>query len=87
MQTQTIFQAGNSEVVAIPKYLAKELNLKKGQKVIVEKAPDGEAIVIKKVNKTRTKTKAKVSSSTEFKKWLSNVIKEDSEILDELAVR
>ncbi len=87
MQTQTIFQAGNSEVVAIPKHLLEELKLKKGQKVTVEKAPDGETIVIKKVNKNSTITKTKVSSNTEFKKWLSNVIKEDAEILDELAVR
>ena len=86
MQTQTIFQAGNSEVVAIPKHLMKELNLKKGQKVIVDRTPGGEAIVIKKTNKTISTTK-KSATSKEFKKWLNTFMKENGEILDELAVR
>lgn len=85
MQIQTIFQAGNSDVVAIPKHLLEELNLKKGQKVTVEKASDDEAIMIRKASKS-TKSSRKVSH-TEFNKWLDKVIKEDAEILDELAVR
>ena len=86
MQTQTIFQAGNSDVIVIPKHLMKELNLKKGQKVIVDRTPDGEAIVIKKTNKTISTAK-KSATSAEFKKWLDTFMKENGEILDELAVR
>lgn len=85
MQTQTIFQAGNSEVVAIPKHLLEELKLKNGQKVTVDKASDDDAIVIRKASKS-IKPSRKVSK-TEFNKWLDKVIKEDAEILDELAVR
>jgi len=85
MQTQTIFRAGNSDVVAIPKDLLRELKMASGQKVIVARLPGEEAIVIKKaVKKVKTK-KGRVSE--EFKNWLSKVLKEDREILDELALR
>ncbi len=81
MQIQTVFQAGNSDVVA----LARELGFKRGDKVVVEKIPSDENIVtIRKVSAPKTK---KSVSSTEFKKWLDNVLVEDAEILDELADR
>lgn len=81
MQTQTIFQAGNSSVVAIPKIFG----FKKGERVVVEKISDNEdAIVIKKVSAKKQNGSA---SGTEFKKWLKNVLEEDAEILDELADR
>ncbi len=81
MQTQIIFQAGNSDVVAIPK----NFGFKRGEKVLVEKTSDGEDIItIKKVSARKQNESA---SSTEFKKWLNNVLEEDAEILDELADR
>ena len=40
MKPQRIFQAGNSQVVAIPKALAKELGLRVGHKVMMDKIPD-----------------------------------------------
>lgn len=81
MQVQTVFKAGNSEVVALPK----ELGFKKGDKVTVEKASDDENLVtIKKVSAKKTKNSA---SNAEFKRWLNNVLEEDGEILDELANR
>jgi len=81
MQVQTIFQAGNSDVVALPK----ELGFKRGEKVIVEKTSDSEDVVtIKKVFAKKTKNSA---SDAEFKRWLNNVLEEDAEILDELANR
>lgn len=84
MQTQTIFKAGNSEyVVTIPKALAEEINLKRGEKVEVDKTPDGE-VIIRRVTKAKGK---KTLVSNEFKKWLKEVLIEDAEILDELAVR
>ena len=84
MQTQTIFKAGNSEVVAIPKHILKDLNLKLGQKVTVNKAPGINAVLIQKV--TKEKIKPDVIGG-EFKKWLADVLDEDKEILNELAVR
>lgn len=81
MQVQTVFKAGNSEVVALPK----ELGFKKGDKVIVEKASDDDNFVtIKKVPAKKIKNSA---SDAEFKIWLKNVLEEDGEILDELANR
>lgn len=85
MQTQTIFRAGNSNVVAIPKDIQEELGLKRGQKVVVEKTPNGDA-VIKKVDRANRRVK-KSAVSEEFEKWLDQVLKEDAEILDELALR
>jgi len=84
MQIQTVFRAGNSNVVAIPKQLSKELGLKPGQKVFVEKDQASEAIVISKASKLKAK---KSATSKEFKKWLKEALKEDAEILDELALR
>ena len=84
MQTQTIFKAGNSEVVAIPKHILKDLNLKLGQKVVVNKAPGIDAVIIQKVTKNKTKTSA---VGGEFNKWLTNVLEEDKELLNELAIR
>lgn len=81
MQTQRIFQAGNSSVVAIPK----SFGFKKGEKVVVEKISDNEdAIAIKKVSAKKVNGSA---PNKEFKKWLKNVLEEDAEILDELAER
>lgn len=81
MQLQTIFQAGNSDVVALPR----ELGFKRGDKVILEKVSDNENLVtIKKVSAKKTKNP---TSDVEFKKWLNTVLVEDAEILDELANR
>lgn len=83
MSLQTIFQAGNSQTaVVIPKHISDQLGLKKGQKVIVDILPGEETVVLKKVQKV-TKSKAK----DEFQKWLSVFMKENGEILDELAQR
>ena len=85
MQIQKIFRAGNSDVVAIPKGLLREKNLKTGQEIIVEAAPFGDVIVIRKKQSKKSKSDAAVSK--EFKKWLRNVLEEDKEILDELELR
>lgn len=82
MYTQNLFQAGNSQVVAIPRELFDDMGFQKGQKVFVDKADD--AIVIKK---SIAKKAVAPASRTEFKKWLDTVLKEDAEILDELADR
>lgn len=82
MQTQTIFQAGNSNVVAIPADIFSEMQFKTGDQVIVEKV-DEDTIVVKK---SSSKTK-KSASKAEFHKWLKVFMDENGEILDELAQR
>ncbi|KKU04238.1 MAG: hypothetical protein UX88_C0002G0019 [Candidatus Woesebacteria bacterium GW2011_GWC2_47_16] len=82
MQIQTVFRAGNSSVVAIPKDLAKELKIKVGQRVIVEKTQD-DTLQIRKAIKRSQKT----PQQSEFKRWWKTFLKDNSEILDELAVR
>lgn len=83
MYAQNLFQAGNSQVVAIPKELFDDMGFQKGQKVFVDKADDN-SILIKKSTHPKVSPPA---SRTEFKKWLTNVLKEDEGILDELADR
>ncbi len=83
MQIQTVFKAGNSNVVAIPKDISKELGLNPGQKVTVEKT-EGDQLVIKKV--TRVKKEEKMVDE-DFKKWWRAFLKDNAEILDELALR
>jgi putative addiction module antidote len=81
MAIQSIFQAGNSNVVAIPKDLFEEMHLKTGEKVRVEKLGD-DAIVVTKVAKKKS-----VKKQAEFQKWLDQFITEDKELLGELADR
>lgn len=82
MQTQTIFRAGNSEVVSIPSNLADEYGYNQGLMVQVIPAGYSDDLIIRKVKKTK-KTKSKITS--EFNKWLKSTLDEDKEILDELA--
>jgi len=84
MRVQTIFRAGNSAVVAIPKDVAQEVGLRSGQKVVVSKLAQGQGVLVQKVSQ-KPKKESKVS--TEFKKWLDTVLEEDEEILNELALR
>lgn len=83
MQIQTVFKAGNSNVVAIPKEFVNDYGYEPGLQVMVNTYYDGNALMIKKVKTKSQKTVSKVSQ--EFKKWLNNTLEEDSEILDELA--
>jgi len=51
---------------------------------VVEKAPEGDSFVVRKAAIAKP---AKSVAEKEFKKWLKDALKEDKEILDELAVR
>jgi putative addiction module antidote len=81
MSIQTIFKAGNSKVVSIPSDLFRELDLKIGQKVVVEKNDD-ESIVIKKQTLGKN-----TKSKQDFQNWLDTFMTENGEALDELAQR
>lgn len=84
MDTQKVFRAGNSNVVAIPNHILQEVGFKRGQEVIL--APREDGILIQKITRNR-KSKKTSPVSTEFKKWLKKALEEDGEILDELALR
>jgi len=81
---QSIFQVGNSSVVSIPARLLEEIGMKKGQKVTVERIPDTDALVVRPVAK---KQASSLSETKEFQQWLDSFLKEDSQLLDELANR
>lgn len=87
MNTQTVFQVGNSHVVSIPKHLMKDLSLKSGQKVIVEKVGENELIIRRQPSKRSQSKKTSILSDREFKTWLTQFLERDGEILDELATR
>ena len=86
MQTQKVFQAGNSQVVAIPKDLARELGFHVGHKVIIEKTSDGMGLIVRRADEGMSK-KAKTETNKEFESWLSTMLDEDKELIQELAKR
>jgi antitoxin component of MazEF toxin-antitoxin module len=86
MQIQKVFQAGNSQVVAIPKDMAREMGFKVGRKVIMEKTPDGRGVVIMRADEGTPKL-SKVKANAEFQSWLTTVLDEDKDLIIELAKR
>ncbi|MEK7525347.1 MAG: AbrB/MazE/SpoVT family DNA-binding domain-containing protein [Patescibacteria group bacterium] len=82
MYNQTVFEAGNSLVVTVPKEIVRKLNLKPGNRVVVGPL-EGNRFHIEKP--TAIKPARKTASEKEFINWLDQTLKEDSEILDELA--
>lgn len=85
MDTQTIFRAGNSNVVAIPKHILREVGFKTGQKVVVQPTDDG--VVIKKA-KINNKSMVKSYSSKitpEFQAWMDGFLKKYGSTLKALA--
>ena len=81
---QSIFQVGNSNVVSIPSRLLQEIGMKRGQKVTVDRVPDTDAIIVRPVAK---KQSIASSETKEFQQWLNSFLKEDAQLLDELAHR
>ena len=82
MYNQTVFEAGNSLVVTVPKEIVRKLNLKPGNRVVVGPL-EGNRFHIEKP--AAIKPARKTASEKEFINWLDQTLKEDSEILDELA--
>lgn len=83
MQIQTVFRAGNSDVVSLPIDVKKEAGIRPGTKVIVESLGRGEV----RIRKAFRQKKKRVSLNAEFKRWWGTFLKDNSEILDELATR
>lgn len=84
MQIQTVFKAGNSNVVAIPSEFVNNYGYNTGLQVMLNTYDQGETLVIKKVSMSKPKKTAS-KASQEFEKWLENTLEEDAKILDGLA--
>lgn len=86
MDIQTVFRAGNSDVVALPNELKKREGIKVGSKVEWKATPIGFVLLTHSMEEKR-EAKTKTATDKEFKKWLSAALNEDKEILDELERR
>ena len=81
MRLQTVFKAGNSDVVAIPPEVKKRTGLKTGSNVVVDVASDGKTVVITEVDSKRNKSFITPS----FLNWLDGFNRQYSSALQELA--
>ncbi len=79
MNIQKVYKNGNSLSVTLPSDIAKEIGIRNGSEVVVSRQGDSISFSSKQVSKQSTRK--------EFRKWLKGVLKEDGEILDELANR
>ena len=82
MYTQTVFEAGNSLVVTVPKEIVRKLNLRPGNRVVVGPL-EGNRFHIEK--STSAKPAKKSVSEEAHQEWLKVFMEENSEILNELA--
>lgn len=81
MQIQTVFKAGNSSVVAIPKNIARELGIKPGKKVAITYSADSVTFSTK-IPKT---TKYEAVSDKEFLSLIKEIESRYGSALKELA--
>jgi antitoxin component of MazEF toxin-antitoxin module len=80
MQIQTVFKAGNSDVVALPPAVKKKTGIKNGSSIIVGVASDGKTIVINEVG-----NKKKATLMPDFFGWMEKFNKEYGSALAKLA--
>ncbi|HSX49031.1 MAG TPA: hypothetical protein VLE44_02120 [Candidatus Saccharimonadales bacterium] len=80
MSIQTVFKAGNSDVVAIPPEIKKRTGIKTGSSILVDVASDGKTIVINEVGDRK-----KSVITPDFLKWLESFNKEYGPALKKLA--
>ncbi len=80
MAIQTVFKAGNSDVVAIPPEIKKRTGIKTGSNILVDVASDGKTIVINEVG-----DKNQSVITPDFLKWLEKFNKEYGPALKKLA--
>lgn len=80
MQTQTVFKAGNSDVISIPAELKKKTGIKAGTNVILQISPDGKTIMVSHANDTKNS-----NITPEFMSWLNDINKEYGPALQKLA--
>ena len=80
MQTQRLYKNGNSVAVTVPKQFLKELNLKEGSTVVVEKK--GSKLYI-----TPRKATLAKGVNVKFMKMLDEFITDHEDVLKELSQR
>ena len=81
---QFLIQIGNSLGIIIPSSLRKSMKLRKGSSIEVSNTSSDEVALLRKATK---KVGKKETVDKEFQDWLDVFLKENGEILDELAVR
>lgn len=67
MQIQTVFKAGNSDVISIPADIKEKTGIKAGASVVLEVASDGKTILV-----SEAKNSQKNKITPEFTTWLNN---------------
>lgn len=83
MQTTTLSQLGNSNATIIPTSILHEIKWKRGQKLAIDPIPEVEGVFIRPMKKAAAHSR----SEKEFQAWLDSFLKEDADLLDELALR
>lgn len=82
---QKIIKVGNSAAITIPKRYLESIGVRVGSPIIVSLDPNIKQLIVD-VPEKKIKTKhAKLSH--EFQGWLNAFLKEDANLLDELASR
>ena len=82
--TTQLTQLGNSDAVIIPAPIVREAKYKRGQKFTIDYIPQTNGILVRPVEKKGKTTK---QSDKEFQNWLTMVLEEDKDLLDELSRR
>ena len=84
MQITKVTQLGNSDAVVLAAPLMQEAKWRRGQKVSVNYIPDADGFLIRRIRKDSQKPSR---SEKELQQWLEGFLKEDADLLDELAHR
>ncbi len=84
MQTTTISRLGNSSAVILPAPIMQEAKWRRGQKMTIDYVSQAGGVFIRPVTKASS---VPSRSEKEFQTWLSDFLKEDAQLLDELAHR
>lgn len=79
---QTVIQIGNSVGVVIPSALKKELNMKVGSKILVERDSMSNSLIVRKKG-----SKARSFVNSDFLQILKNVNEKYGKALKELALK
>lgn len=82
MQITTISQLGNSNAVILPSPIMQEAKWHRGQKMVIDYVTQAGGVFIRPAKKT---SPAPSRTDKEFQTWLDGFLKEDGDLLDELA--
>ena len=83
MQITTLTQLGNSSATIIPSSILAESKWRRGQKFAIDYIQEAEGVFIRPIKKAAAPSR----SEKEFQSWLDKFLKEDADILNELAHR